>query len=86
MTKVTCKVDNRWYWALETASITFTSPTGGYVRINKAKMSELDYTQRELVWELFDRSRDSETVELTIDEMNRLVEIGRIAGTVYTKK
>lgn len=86
MTKVTCKVDNHWYWALETASITFTSPKGGYVRINKVKMFELDDQQRKFVWELFDRSEDSKTVELTIDEMNQLVKIGNIAGSVYTKK
>jgi hypothetical protein len=86
MTKVICKVDNNWYRALETAHITFTSPKGWYVRIDKVKMSKLDYPQRELVWELYDRSRDSETVELTIDEMNKLIEIGNIAGSVYTKK
>ena len=86
MTTVICKVDNRWYWGLESATLTFTSPQGGHVRIDKCKLSKLDDQQRSFVWELHERSDNSDAVELTIDEMKRLVEIGNIAGSVYIKK
>jgi hypothetical protein len=85
MTTVICKVDDRWYWGLENATMTFTSPKGGFVRIDKFKMRNLNDKQCELVWDLKERV-NSNQVEMTIEEMKQLVEIGNIAGSVYVKK
>jgi hypothetical protein len=85
MTTVICKVDDRWYWGLENATMTFTSPKGGFVRIDKFKMRKLDDKQCELIWDLKERI-NSNQVEVTIEEMKQLVEIGNIAGSVYAKK
>ena len=85
MTTVICKVDDRWYWGLENATMTFISPKGGFVRIDKFKMRNLNDKQCELVWDLKERI-NSNQVEVTIEEMKQLVEIGNIAGSVYAKK
>jgi hypothetical protein len=65
--------------------MTFTSPKGGFVRIDKFKMRKLDDKQCELIWDLKERI-NSNQVEVTIEEMKQLVEIGNIAGSVYAKK
>ena len=86
MNTVTCKVNNKWSWGLENASITFTSPTGGYVRIDKWQMDRLSDYQRKLIWELYERIGNSYTVELTVPEMKTLVVMGWAAGKTYIKK
>lgn len=85
MKTVICKVDNRWDWGLESASLLFTSPKGGHVRIDKRKMDKLDDQQCKFVWELYKEAFCCEKIELTIDEMKKLVVIGDIAGSVYKK-
>jgi hypothetical protein len=70
-------------WGLESAEITIHSPSGGYVRIIKWHMDKLNEAQGKLVWEMYSRSNVSNKIELTVDEMKQLVEIGHIAGKVY---
>ena len=76
------------YWGLENACVTITSPAGGYVRIDKWYMNKLTDTQCELVWKCVNayNGTSNSNIELTIAEMNELVTIGNIAGTVYKKR
>ena len=83
---VECKVDNRWYWGLENASLTFTSPKGGYVRIDKWNLDKLSDYQRKLIWALYERVGNSNKVVLSLSEMKTLVAIGYAAGRTYIKK
>ena len=86
MNMIECKVDNRWYWGLENAYLKFTSPKGGYVRIDKWKIDKLSDYQRKLIWELYERARWKNEVQLTISEMKTLVVMGYAAGATYIKK
>lgn len=64
MTLIKCKVDNRWPWG---AYMTITSPSGGYVRIDKKHMSELFSKElRSLIWRI---EGNGNTIRLTSDEM-----------------
>jgi hypothetical protein len=92
MINIACHVDNRWYWGIESAAMTFTSPAGGYVRVDKRKLGALTEDQCNLVWDLYERAAASDSaihdqqIELTLDEMKELVKIGKVAGSVYIKK
>jgi hypothetical protein len=85
MTTVICRVDNQWYRGLESASLTFTSPKGGYVRIDKKNLDKLSDSQRELIWKLYERVGNNDTIELNESEMTTLVVMGWAAGKTYTK-
>lgn len=67
--KIKCKVDNRWMWGLESACLTITSPTGGYVRIDKWHMSDAAAVLRELIWRIAEQDKE---IELTREEMSLL--------------
>lgn len=63
----TCKVDNRWMWSAESACITITSPSGGYVRIEKRYMSKKFSDElRSLIWRI---EGNGNSIRLTSDEM-----------------
>ena len=87
MNTIKCSVDSRWMAGLERACITITSPAGGYVRVDKWHIDKLTDTQRELVWKCVNayNGTSNSNIELTIAEMNELVTIGNITGTVYKK-
>ena len=87
MNTIKCNVDSRWMWSIENACVMITSPAGGYVRVDKWHMDKLTDTQRELVWKCVNayNGTSNSNIELTIAEMNELVTIGNIAGTVYKK-
>jgi len=79
--KYNCKVDNRWMWSLENACMTITSPTGGYVRIDKWHMSDASDNLRELVWRIHSAVNN---IELTKDEMQLLITYPK--ATIYKKQ
>lgn len=68
--KIKCKVDNRWMWGLESACLTITSPTGGYVRIDKWHMDDkVPEALRNLIWRIAQQDKE---IELTRMEMSWL--------------
>lgn len=83
---IKCEVYSRWNCTLEFADLTITSPKGGYVRIDKSNIFKLDDDQWSLVKKCLDvclpknePTADGQ-VELTIDEMNKLIVIGKTCG------
>lgn len=81
-TLVHCKVDNRWMWGMENACITVTSPSGGYVRIEKKYMSEKFSDElRSLIWRI---EGNGNTIRLTKDEMMLLTTYPK--ATIYKPK
>lgn len=82
-------IDSCWYGGIESAYIIVTSPTGGYVRIDKWKFGKanLTDTQMDLVWKCVDAydGTSNSNIELTAAEMNELKTIGNLTGTVYIK-
>ena len=81
MNMVKCKIDNRWMWSIESASITVISPAGGSVRMRKLNMDKASDSLRELVWKIAESGKE---VELTIDEMRLLTTYPR--ASVYKKR
>lgn len=81
-----CKVDSRWMWGLENANVTITSPTGGYVRIDKWHMDKLTSEQADLVWKCVQAyDMQGSGIQLTRKELVMLSEIAKIAGSMYSK-
>ena len=68
--KYKCKVHNKWNWGLENANLTITSPTGGYVRIDKWHMDDrLSKEMRMLVYRIAQQDKE---IELTARQMRLL--------------
>jgi hypothetical protein len=55
------------------------------VRIDKKNLDKLSDSQRELIWKLYERVGNNDTVELNESEMTTLVVMGWAAGKTYTK-
>ena len=82
---IRCRVDNCWYSSIERASLTFHSPTGGWVRIDKRYLNRLSDYQIKLIWDLHERTGTGDHIDLTLGEMKTLVVMGWAAGDTYQK-
>jgi hypothetical protein len=80
-----CTVDDKWECSLDNACVTFFSPNGGHVRIDKAKAYLLSETQWKLLWELAERTMNYR-VQLTLSEMRMLAVMGMAAGRLQKKQ
>jgi hypothetical protein len=80
-----CTVDNKWESTLGNACITFFSPNGGHVRIDKKKFHLLSDTQMDVLQNIANRI-NNHRVRLTIPEMRMLAVMGMAAGRLQKKQ
>lgn len=86
MKTVVCKLNNRWYWSVESAGLIIESPRGGHVWIKKSAVADTRVTEaaKELICTI-GCSVNSETIELSVADMQLLLEAAKSSkGCFYS--
>lgn len=88
ITKVKCKLYNRWYWSVESAGLLIESPAGGHVWIKKSAINVVGVSvEAQELLRSIGMSGDVDSVELTIDQMQHLLTVAKLArGCFYKTK
>ncbi len=88
ITKVKCKLYNRWYWSVESAGLLIESPAGGHVWIKKSAINVVGVSvEAQQLMRSIGTSGDVDSVELTIEQMQQLLAVAKLVkGCFYRVK
>lgn len=88
MKKVKCKIDNRWYWSIESAGLLIESPQGGHVWIRKGAVADSRVSEqaKDLI-RTIGNFANSDSIEITVADMYLLLETAKtVKGCFYRTK
>jgi len=83
---VICKLDNRWYWSIESAGLLIESPRGGHVWIKKGAIADPRVSEAaKVLIQLIGQTGSANTIEISIADMHLLLETAKTAkGCFYS--